>query len=76
MSSPPHETLGHTIRLGNHLWAHCGDCGKLVKLTGWLRGLHLCLTDEERALQHLIDRQRQATAHQSPSEFLRRLMQP
>lgn len=37
------------IQLGNHLWAHCADCGRLVKLTGWLRGWHLCLTDEEIA---------------------------
>jgi hypothetical protein len=37
------------IQLGRHLWATCSDCGKLVKLTGWLRGVHLCLTDEEIA---------------------------
>lgn len=37
------------IRHGNHLWARCEDCGKLVKLTGWLRGIHLCLTDKEIA---------------------------
>jgi hypothetical protein len=36
------------IVLGSHAWETCSDCGKLVKLTGWLRGLHLCLTDEER----------------------------
>jgi hypothetical protein len=30
------------FRLGDHLHAQCPDCRKLVKLTGWAKGLHLC----------------------------------
>lgn len=27
-------------------YATCKDCGKIVKATGWLRGLHACITPE------------------------------
>jgi hypothetical protein len=40
---------GEVIQIGNHLWSVCGYCGKLIKLTGWLRSMHLCATEAERA---------------------------
>jgi hypothetical protein len=45
------------IQLGNHMWEKCADCGKLVKLTGWLRGIHFCLTPEEIAAKREIQKQ-------------------
>lgn len=47
---PPPELKmepGKTYRIGNHLWGRCGDCGRIVKLTGWTRGVHLCVDEEE-----------------------------
>lgn len=29
-------------RVGKHLWGKCAKCGSLVKITGWLRGHHVC----------------------------------
>ena len=49
------------IQVGNHLWERCADCGKLVKLTGWLRGIHLCLTDEEIAAKRQWGAQQQGS---------------
>lgn len=42
--------------IGNHMWGKCDYCCKLVKLTGFWRGLHLCLTDEELAWRRECDR--------------------
>ena len=37
---------GHQfLVVGRHVWARCQDCGKLIKLTGWTRGIHLCTED-------------------------------
>lgn len=55
------------IQLGNHLWATCADCGKLVKLTGWFRGLHLCLTPEEIAAKHAASRRSTENIHKPQS---------
>lgn len=52
------------LKLNGHYWANCSDCGKLVKLTGWLRGIHLCLTqaeiEQKQALAAAVQRQRDA----------------
>ncbi len=66
-----------TYRVGNHLWGTCSDCGKAVKVTGWLRGIHLCLTPDELAVKRDMDdrtrRQRDAVAH-TPENTLRQLI--
>jgi len=47
------------IQIGNHLfsvvgastehvWGRCAKCGRLVKLTGWTRGMHVCVLDDPR----------------------------
>lgn len=50
------------IQLGNHMWDTCCECGKLVKLTGWLRGIHLCLTPEEIAWKRQAQQRQQTRA--------------
>jgi len=30
------------IRAGKHLYAVCKDCGKLVRMTGFFGGWHIC----------------------------------
>lgn len=34
--------------IGNHLWRKCFACGKLVKMTGLTRGLHICTPSKDR----------------------------
>ena len=33
--------------VGKHLYANCNLCGKLVRVTGWFKGIHLCLSPYE-----------------------------
>lgn len=35
------------IIIGKHAYQKCRECGKLVRITGWFAGLHICLSDEE-----------------------------
>lgn len=37
------------IVIGNKAYKQCPDCLKLVRITGFLAGWHLCLTPEELA---------------------------
>ena len=36
---------GDVITVGNHVYALCPKCGRLVKLTGFFKGIHLCTED-------------------------------
>jgi hypothetical protein len=38
------------IVAGNHIYERCGYCRKLVRMTGWFAGVHICLTEEDRAM--------------------------
>jgi hypothetical protein len=66
------------VIIGNHRWEICTDCGKFVKLTGWLRGVHLCLTPEELALKRAIEErarmQQLAANSQSAANLMDQLM--
>jgi hypothetical protein len=48
------------IVAGNHIYERCGYCRKLVRMTGWFAGVHVCLLPEERAA---IDRRRLQPPH-------------
>lgn len=45
MSKP----LGEPIKVGNHLYQQCADCGRLIKMTGFWKGIHLCAPPEQRS---------------------------
>jgi hypothetical protein len=53
-----------SIIVGNHVYATCPDCMKLVRLTGFLARWHLCLTEAERAArQDTLAHQRQQQSY-------------
>jgi hypothetical protein len=39
-------TIKRIFRLGNHLYGVCPDCGRLLKLTGFWKGIHYCDGDD------------------------------
>lgn len=39
--SHPHVT--ETMKLGNHLYGMCSACRKWIKLTGFFKGIHVCV---------------------------------
>jgi hypothetical protein len=41
-----------TFVVGKHLYAHCAECERVVRMTGLMRGWHWCLTDKEIAANH------------------------
>jgi hypothetical protein len=32
-----------SIEMRGHVYGLCGDCRKVVKMSGWFNGLHLCV---------------------------------
>lgn len=33
---------GEIVRIGNDIYGHCVNCHRLVKVTGFWKGVHIC----------------------------------
>ena len=63
--------MGKRIVAGNHVYEECGYCRKLVRITGWFAGVHICLLPEERRqidLERAAARRQEAERHAAAVE--------
>ena len=33
---------GDTFALGGKIFGYCSKCGRIIRLDGWLKGMHFC----------------------------------
>ncbi len=34
--------LGETFELSGKIFGYCANCGRIIRIDGWLKGIHFC----------------------------------